>query len=209
MWPVRIPPEAILRRRSSCIHVDSDHEVEGQDVHCRQWCFSAHDESKFSYTAGMKDHEDNKRYLEIQTASGIVGSTREAKFYIRELGTYLYMKLVEYFSVGIVNETAMRCIGMLLLVATARESEVDERKEDSCTTKCRTVCGGSTSISYSILGFSLQRPLSSNGEPCARKRRKGGEGLGEMTPRLQVAEPLSTCSALVAEMTGWEATVGI
>ena len=33
--------------------------------------------------------------LEIQTVSGIVRSTKEAKVYIQELGTHFYVKLVK------------------------------------------------------------------------------------------------------------------
>ena len=34
-----------------------------------------------------------KNYLEIQTASGMVLSTKEAKVYIQELGTFLLLRL--------------------------------------------------------------------------------------------------------------------
>ena len=54
------------------------HKVEGQDVHCRQWCFSACDGSKFLYFAA-------KSCLEIQTANGINRSTQERKVHIQEL----------------------------------------------------------------------------------------------------------------------------
>ena len=40
----------------------------------------------------IRNREDN---LEIQTANGIVRSTKEAKVFIQELGTYFYAKLVE------------------------------------------------------------------------------------------------------------------
>ena len=36
-----------------------------------------------------------KNRIEIQTASGIVRSTKEARVYIQELGTFLYVKFVE------------------------------------------------------------------------------------------------------------------
>ena len=56
------------------IYVRATHKVEGQGVHCRQWCFSAYDGSKSFYFAA-------KSQLEIQTAFGIFRSTVERRLH--------------------------------------------------------------------------------------------------------------------------------
>ena len=61
------------------IYVRAAHKVEGQNVHCPQWCFSAYDGSKFLYFAA-------KCHLEIQTAFGIFRSTKERRRPYHELG---------------------------------------------------------------------------------------------------------------------------
>ena len=74
-----------------------DHKVEGQNVCCRQWCFFAHEGAKFSLSLRRtrRTIRNTIHNLEIETANGTVRSAKEARVYIQELGTHLYMKLVE------------------------------------------------------------------------------------------------------------------
>ena len=50
-------------RISTCTYVETDDAAEEQDVHCRQWRFSAEDGTTFSSFARAKNHQDNKKLL--------------------------------------------------------------------------------------------------------------------------------------------------
>ena len=73
----------------------TDHKVAWREVRCRQWCFLAYDEGKFSLHAGKENHTTDQKHLEIHTSSGIVRSTEEARDYIQEHGTDLHVALLE------------------------------------------------------------------------------------------------------------------
>ena len=86
----RFLQQLLSDRRSKHIQAQTDRTVEGLGVHCRQWCFLAHDGG-----SGKENHSTNPKLPEVQTANGIVRSTKEAGVYIQELRTHLYVKLVE------------------------------------------------------------------------------------------------------------------
>ena len=67
------------QRCDKCIYVRATHKDEGQDVHCRQWFFSACVGSKCS-PRKRKDDQKKRSHLAIQTANGIVRSTEEQRF---------------------------------------------------------------------------------------------------------------------------------
>ena len=48
-----------------------------------------------SLSTGKKNYTTDKKYLEIQTATGIVRSTKEARVCIQEVGTNFNVKFVE------------------------------------------------------------------------------------------------------------------
>ena len=64
-----------LHRRSEHVQNPTDHKVEGQDVHCRPWCFFIHDEDRSLSSQERRTTRQTKYYLDIQTANGIVLST--------------------------------------------------------------------------------------------------------------------------------------
>ena len=65
------------QREGKYIQARTDHKVEGQDVHCRQCCFFAHDAGKFTLPAGKENHmTDQTTFWRSKTANGIVRSTK-------------------------------------------------------------------------------------------------------------------------------------
>ena len=55
----------------------------------RQWCFSAHDGSQFTYTAGEKHHQDSQKRCGFLNRDGMVHSVLSLGRLCDELG-YLY-----------------------------------------------------------------------------------------------------------------------
>ena len=93
--PVRTTSKLLSNeRRGNYICGNTDYKVERPDVFCRHWCFlRTRTEEVLSMSRKRKPHQ---KYLEItQTPSGIVQSTNKAKVHIQELGTYLYVKLLD------------------------------------------------------------------------------------------------------------------
>ena len=70
-----------------------------------------------------------KDYWKIQTANGIVRSTKEAKVHIQKLGTYLYVKLVEDFPSALSLGRLCDEFGYSYSW-TRRKPQIDERLED-------------------------------------------------------------------------------
>ena len=100
----------------------TDHGVERPDVLSRQWCFSAYDGRKIFQCEGEKHSMKNKK-----TTRKFIPRTlcavppKEEKVYIQDLGTYLYVKLVEdYFSVLSLGRLCDELGGILLLVANSQ-----------------------------------------------------------------------------------------
>ena len=92
-------------RRCEHTQAQTDHEVEGQDVRCQRWCFLAHG-GRSSLSGGKERHTTDQTPL---------GDPHREWFYIQEIGTDLYGKLVEDSAVGIVSLT-VRCAGVFLLM---------------------------------------------------------------------------------------------
>ena len=97
-------------RRSKHIPAQTDHKVEGQDVHahCRRWCLIAHDGESTLFAGNTKTIRQATHHVEIQTASGIVRSTKEGSVHIHEFPPTSHMKLVEIrFRYSLLDDGAM------------------------------------------------------------------------------------------------------
>ena len=73
----------------------TDQNFEVQEVHCRQWCFFAHDWRNSVSPQETKTIQQTKNDLQIQTVSGIVRSTNETTVCIQEVGTHSHAKVAE------------------------------------------------------------------------------------------------------------------
>ena len=86
-----------------------------KDVHSRQWRFVTHDQIIFlEKFQGKKTIRQSSTNLDILIASGVVVSDTQAKVYIKELGAYLWVHLVEnlpsMLSMGrLCNEVGYSC----------------------------------------------------------------------------------------------------
>ena len=92
--------------------------------------FHMEEERFLSLSAGKQTIRQTKHYLEIRHVSGVVRSAQEARVYILELGSYLYVKLVEdsssAFSWGRLCDEWRKC----LFLATKRKPHTNNRLED-------------------------------------------------------------------------------
>ena len=95
----------------------------------KDWMYIADtggDGRKFSYLTGEKASGKQEHYME-NSNSERYRPFHEAKVYIQGLSIFLYVKVGGRFCFGIVLGTIMRGVGLLLLGASRRQSQINAR----------------------------------------------------------------------------------
>ena len=142
------------RRRSQCIYVNNDHEVAGQDAHCRQCCFFTCDGTYFADSKGREDHQKKRTSWNCKPDAVLFALQPKRKRTSKSSALTFNVKLVED------SRSYCRWVGHVMSwVTPTRDNQkriTHQRKEGrllNATSNISYPRGGNKAPSTSILGY--------------------------------------------------------